>query len=122
MKNPKIIIGIGLIIAFSAFAFYSFSSTLNPYVTFAEAAKKSGTVQVSGFLVDDQITYELESRKLHFYLEDEEGTKVLVNYHGAKPDNMEHAESVVVIGNFNGDIFEANRLLVKCPSKYEEEK
>ena len=122
MKNLKTLIGIVLIILFSAFAFYSFSSTLNPYVTFAEAAKRSGNVQVSGYLVDDQVNYDLGSRQLRFKLEDQEGTRVPVSYSGVKPDNMEHAESVVVIGNFDGDIFNAERLLVKCPSKYEEEK
>ena len=122
MKNPKLLIGVVLIIIFSAFAFYSFSSTLNPYVTFAEAAQRSGNVQVSGYLIDDNISYDLGSRQLRFYLEDGEGTQVLVSYNGAKPDNMEHADSVVVIGNFDGEIFQAERLLVKCPSKYEEDK
>ncbi len=122
MKNFKLLIGIVLIIIFSAFAFYSFSSTLNPYVTFAEAAGRTGTVQVSGYLIDDNINYDLGSRQLRFYLEDTEGTRVPVSYHGVKPDNMEHAESVVVIGKFDGDIFKAERLLVKCPSKYEAEK
>lgn len=121
MKNPKMLIGIVLIIIFSAFAFYSFSSTLNPYVTFAEAAQRSGTVQVSGYLIDDNIHYDLGSRQLQFKLEDEEGTRVPVTYAGVKPDNMEHAESVVVIGKFDGDVFVAERLLVKCPSKYEED-
>lgn len=122
MKNPKLLIGVVLIIIFSAFAFYSFSSTLNPYVTFAEAAQRSGNVQVSGYLIDDNISYDLGSRQLRFYLEDGEGTQVLVSYNGVKPDNMEHADSVVVIGNFDGEIFQAERLLVKCPSKYEEDK
>ncbi len=122
MKNPKTLIGIVLIIIFSAFAFYSFSSTLNPYVTFAEAAGRTGTVQVSGYLIDDNIQYDLGSRQLKFNLEDREGTRVPVSYNGVKPDNMEHAESVVVIGQFDGGIFKAERLLVKCPSKYEEEK
>jgi len=122
MRSPKAIIGILLIVAFSAFALYSFRSALNPYVTFAEAARSSGKVQVSGYLEGGNISYDSASGQLRFYLVDSEGTRAKISYNGPKPDNMEHAESVVVIGSFEGDIFKAERLLVKCPSKYEKER
>jgi len=121
VKNKKLIIGLVVIAVFSAFAFYSFRSALNPYVTFAEAARTQGKVQVSGELVQDEIQYDLESGELAFYLVDEEGSRMPVRYQGAKPANMEHSESAVVIGTMERDIFHAERLLVKCPSRYEEE-
>ncbi len=121
MKNKKVFIGIAVIAVFSVFAIYSFRSALNPYVTFAEAAKATGNVQVSGRLVGEGPGYDPESGVLAFYLEDKEGTRVPVRYEGAKPTNLEHADSIVVIGGMEGDVFKAQRLLVKCPSKYEEE-
>ena len=41
-----------------------------------------------------------------------------VVYNNPKPANFEDAESVVVEGKMNGDVFEAEYILVKCPSKY----
>ncbi len=120
--KKKVIIGLVIIVVFSGFAFYSFRASLNPYVTFREAAARPGTVQVFGYLSDGVIQYDATNQQVRFYMADDEGTEVLVAYEGAKPANMEHADSLVVVGELSGDIFYAQRLLVKCPSKYEEEK
>ncbi len=121
MKNKKLIIGLAVIVVFAGFAFYSFRDALNPYVTFAEAVQLTGTVQVMGYLAGD-INYDMDSRQLRFYMEDEDGTIAQVAYRGAEPNNMDHAESIVVIGMFERDIFNAEKILTKCPSKYEEER
>jgi cytochrome c-type biogenesis protein CcmE len=44
-----------------------------------------------------------------------------VRYKGLKPANFEDAISIVAIGQFDDGAkeFEANKLLVKCPSKYQ---
>lgn len=121
MRN-KAIIGVLILIIFSVFAFHSFRSALNPYVAFAEASQTGRNVQVMGTLVDTkQIGYDIQSGKLHFYLADEEGTVALVVYDGAMPDNFDHADSVVIMGRFLDGAFHADRLMVKCPSKYVEE-
>ncbi|MEW6622938.1 MAG: cytochrome c maturation protein CcmE [Bacillota bacterium] len=120
--RTKTIIGISLILLFAVFAFHSFSAALNPYVTFAQAAHTGRTVQVLGYLTGEEITYDLENKHLRFYLTDEEGTRTLITYEGAKPNNMEHAESIVVMGRIEEGVFLAQKMLVKCPSKYEEEK
>ena len=120
--KKKVIIGLVIIIIFSGFAIYSFRASLNPYVTFREAAERGGTVQVFGYLADGMVQYDAASQQVRFYMADDEGTEVLVVYAGAKPANMEHAQNLVVVGELSGDTFYAQRLLVKCPSKYEEEK
>ncbi len=121
MKNKKVLIGLAVIAFFAIFAIYSFSSALNPYVSFAEAAETEATVQVMGYLHGGEVRYDMDSRQLRFNLEDEEGTTALVAYEGPKPANMDQAESIVVIGRFEEEIFQAQKILVKCPSKYEEE-
>ena len=44
-----------------------------------------------------------------------------MRYHGVKPANFEDAISIVAIGHYESgrDEFVANKLLVKCPSKYQ---
>ena len=44
-----------------------------------------------------------------------------VFYNKPMPPDLKQSEQVVVIGKYNGDIFYANQILLKCPSKYEEE-
>jgi len=120
--SKKLVIGLIMIIIFSAYAFYNFQSAISPYSTFTQAASRDGQTQVLAFLIDkENIAYNRQTGSLNFTLQDEEGTLAFVTYRGAKPNNFEHAESVVVIGSFKGNHFEAERLLVKCPSKYEEQ-
>ena len=57
----------------------------------------------------------------NFKLADAKGEEFHVVYKGVKPSNFEQATEVVAIGRFNNGIFEAEQLLVKCPSKYEAE-
>jgi len=119
--RPKFVIGIIVIVFFSFFAFSAFKSSVTPYVTFEEAFDSSRKVQVLGYLVDDRASYDLEKGYLEFILADDEGTQVPVIYKGIKPTNFEHADSIVVIGKYDRAFgaFYAEKMLVKCPSKYE---
>ncbi len=119
--KKKTIIGITIIVIFSVFAFSAFDSAVTPYVTFQEAFETSRKVQVMGYLEEGQANYNLEDQNLEFNLVDDEGTRALVIYNGAKPSNFDDADSIVVIGEYNSSagVFQAEDLLVKCPSKYE---
>jgi cytochrome c-type biogenesis protein CcmE len=124
MKNKKLkwIIGIAVIVVFAVLALYSFQSSLNPYVTIAEAAETARQVQVMGYIEDPaSIGFDRESGKLQFLLTDDEGTTVKVIYEGPRPDNLDHADSIVVVGYYRDGLFAAEKLLVKCPSKYEQD-
>lgn len=118
MKRRHILLFIFLLL-FAGYACMEFTQSLNPYVSFAEARSAKTTVQVKGTLVKTPGSIRYENQQLSFALLDETGTQVPVIYQGLKPDNMEHAESIVVIGKYEGDHFTAEKLLVKCPSKYE---
>ena len=52
------------------------------------------------------------------YVIDERKIEKLVIVKKAKPRDIEKSEKVVVTGKMNGDVFEANEILMKCPSKY----
>jgi cytochrome c-type biogenesis protein CcmE len=38
------------------------------------------------------------------------------------PPDFTRSEKVVVVGSYHGDTFNASRIILKCPSKYQEEK
>lgn len=112
-----------LLVAFAAFSAQSFNESLTPYVPY-EKARASGdrTVQVAGGLAAGSSRYDEASQALHFTLvEEESGESMPVRYEGLKPANFEEAVSIVAIGRYDagGDVFHADKLLVKCPSKYQ---
>ncbi len=39
-----------------------------------------------------------------------------------KPQDIEKSEKIVVIGSYKNDVFVAKEILMKCPSKYNENK
>ena len=45
-----------------------------------------------------------------------------VFYNKPMPPDLKQSEQVVVVGRFKDDVFMANQILLKCPSKYEENK
>lgn len=118
MKKRHIISSI-IIVTFFIFSFVTFTDSLSPYVSFAAAKTINGTVQVKGTLTGDKIAFAPESKKLTFRLRDEDGEDALIVYAGAKPEGLEHASNIVVIGRFQNNQFMAEKLLVKCPSKYQ---
>ena len=57
-----------------------------------------------------------------FLLVDDQGKEQQVFYNEPMPQDLKSAEKVVVVGNYKGDKFLANKILLKCPSKYQEQK
>lgn len=44
-----------------------------------------------------------------------------VAYAGAVPGNLKEADMIVAIGRFDGSLLQAEGILTKCPSKYEQQ-
>ncbi len=91
------------------------------YVSFGEARAANSKVQVMGEILSSGAIYDPESGSFSFFITDETGDKMRVVYGGTKPGNFDQATSVLCIGKYENDAFHANKLLVKCPSKYQEE-
>lgn len=112
-----------LLVAFAAFSAQSFNDSLTPYVPYDEARRAGErTVQVAGGLMAGSSRYDEIAHALHFTLTDpESGDALPVRYEGLKPANFEEAISIVAIGRYDaaGELFHADKLLVKCPSKYQ---
>lgn len=56
-----------------------------------------------------------------FMLVDENGRRQKVEYDEPMPQDFTKSEKVVVIGRYQGDVFKASKILLKCPSKYQEQ-
>lgn len=114
-----VVVVIGVLIA------TSFSGSTSDYLTVAEV-KALGPDQardsrVAGEIVPDSV--EWNTRDLHLTFEVDDGTgQLAISYHGPQPDMLVDAVEAVVVGKYDPEaqVFEAEELLMKCPSKYEE--
>ena len=57
-----------------------------------------------------------------FILVDESGKEQKVLYNEPMPPDFMRSEKVVVIGRYKESTFVASKILLKCPSKYQDEK
>lgn len=114
--------GAVLILGFLALGLSTFTKSMTPYVSFTEAKSSRRTVQVMGALQKGSTRYDTAKKTLFFTLVDPQTNDVIpVSYTDVKPANFEDAVSIVAIGRYENEQFTAEKLLVKCPSKYQGE-
>jgi len=110
---------IGLLIA------TSFSGSTSDYLSVAEVKalqpEQARNSRVAGAIVPDSVEWSTRDLLLTFQIEDETG-QLSIAYHGPQPDMLVDAVEAVAIGKYDpaAQVFEAEELLMKCPSKYEE--
>jgi cytochrome c-type biogenesis protein CcmE len=119
--NLKVGLALALLVVAVAIGVSSFKKSVTPYISFQEARRASGLVQVNGTLADKQYVLKQESQFLSFRLKDDKGEVLPVEYKGVIPGNFDQATSIVAIGRYESGTFHAEQLLVKCPSKYQAE-
>jgi cytochrome c-type biogenesis protein CcmE len=120
IKNIKILIGVVIIVVFAVVGFISFMGNKIEYTDFLDAQKKMKKVEVKGVCQKNkEIKYDAASNTFTFYMKDDKNTEMKVILEGAKPNNFDIAESIVAKGKVKGDVFYAESILTKCPSKYE---
>ncbi|WP_340103661.1 cytochrome c maturation protein CcmE domain-containing protein [Rhodohalobacter sp. 8-1] len=116
--NLKLILGITSIVLFTSLLMYNFGNSIDSYVNF-EQADDRGSAHVVGTWDDSQEWgFSRENMRFSFYMKDQEGNVRRVIYPKPKPNNFEQATQLVVIGEMQNDVFYANDMLLKCPSKY----
>ncbi len=100
----------------------SLSMNTSTYSGFAEASKHKGReFHVMGTLSPGKpIVYDatVDANSFTFTMLDEKGDEMLVKYNDSKPQDFEKLEQVVVIGKMKEGYFEAHKMNLKCPSKY----
>ncbi|GBC98227.1 hypothetical protein HRbin17_00726 [bacterium HR17] len=111
------------VVAFALLAYgvFSLRGAMQPYVTFAQAKQAKGTVRVAVFIDHKSRTYDAVTGAMEFMAMDTAGNKCLVrlNPRFVPPGGFEQTPMAVVIGRYQDRVFEADRLFIKCPSKYE---
>lgn len=119
MKKSAII---GLItIAICVGFLVSLNADTNTYSNFSQAASSDREEHVMGYWDNTQATYydaQKDANHFAFFMRDEAGLVKKVVYNGTKPQDFERSEKLVLIGKMNGDVFYASKILMKCPSKY----
>lgn len=125
MKKTHIIILVAiaaLIVTLIIFAAGDFST----YDTISSAREKPGKyVHLIARLDKTQpIEYDPLNNPnyLSFYAVDSLGGKTKVIFRNSKPTDLEKSERIVMKGKMQADHFECNDILLKCPSKYKDDK
>ncbi len=117
--KAKSILGIVLILLFTSVLFMNFGQQVGGYMNFMEAEESGAKAHVVGMWVDgESFSYDARTNIFSFFMEDDQGNVRKVHYANPKPANFEDAEKLVIEGHAEGDIFLAENILVKCPSKY----
>ena len=117
--RPKTFVGLACIGVFGFLVVDSFGSQVSGYESFTQAAESGRRAHVVGtWLRDAETAYDPDRNVFSFSMTDDDGVVRRVVFADPKPANFEDAEKVVVEGQMAGDVFEAEHILVKCPSKY----
>ncbi len=117
--KTKTIVGLVLLIGFTSLLFLNFGQQVGGYMNFAEAEAAGARAHVVGAWLKDRPTrYDPAQNLFSFYMRDELGNVRKVHYPNPKPANFEDAERLVIDGYVDGEVFVAEHILVKCPSKY----
>jgi cytochrome c-type biogenesis protein CcmE len=121
------------VIAVAIVIIISTAGDASTYVNFDEAYQLASTgsstqVHVVGQLPKDAVGHPTGIEKsednlsFSFILVDDNNKEQKVFYNEPMPPDFTRSEKVVVIGNYQNDTFVAKKILLKCPSKYQEQK
>ena len=131
MKKSHVVIIV--VIAAAVAILITTADDASSYVTFSEAyqlasngakndihvvgeLKKDATGQVTGIEPGaDRVSFS-------FIMIDDNGKEQKVIFKEPMPADFTKSEKVVVIGSYLGDTFIASKILLKCPSKYQDKK
>ncbi len=124
MKKTHIIILVG--IAAVIVGLLAYSVDFSTYDTVNSAKQKPGKfVHLIAKLDKSQpIDYDpiKNPNYLSFYAIDSLGGQTKVVYHNSKPADLEKSERMVMKGKMEDGQFECKEILLKCPSKYKDDK
>ena len=124
-KKVKFIIG-GIIIAVAIiYLVYSGIQKTGLYYLTVSEIKNEGSMaygqstRVNGNVLDGSIQWDSQEGTLRFIISDGENDLPII-YRGVAPDTFRGGAEVVVEGKYTPEnIFEADKIMAKCPSKYE---
>lgn len=124
MKRTHIVMLIAIALAIGALLMLS--TDFSTYDTIDSARSKQGKFVHVIAKLDKSAPVEYDPANnpnyLAFIAVDSLGGRTKVVYRNTKPAELEHSERVVLKGKMQGDVFECKDILLKCPSKYKDDK
>ena len=116
-------IAIVVVIAIAIGAILVTINDASTYVGFTKAEVTPGTkYTVIGYLDKEApMNYNPRAQKFAFTAIDKEGVKRQVIYNQPKPQDFERSEEITMKGYASDSAFIAEEILMKCPSKYNEQ-
>ena len=102
----------------------SLNADTDTYSNFTEASSSNKEEHVIGNWEKSKGMYydaAKDPNHFSFFMKDEKGKVNKVVLNGTKPQDFERSEKLVLIGQMNNDTFYASKILMKCPSKYNDE-
>ncbi len=129
-KQIKFIVGGAVVLGLIAYLIVSAISSSGAYyrevgeVLLEKTALMDKNLRVSGNIVTESIRYDPTTLDLSFRISDpkDASKQIAVHFHGVKPDQMDREGSSAIVEGTMGSkgVVEANNLLLKCPSRYDE--
>ena len=124
MKTSSIIILVAIAAAIGVLLMYSVD--FSTYDTISSAKEKPGKYVHLIARLDKSKPIQYDAIKdpnyLSFYATDSLGGSTQVIYHNTKPAELEQSDRIVLKGKMEGNVFECDNILLKCPSKYKDDK
>lgn len=113
-----------VLIAVSISVLITFMGDITTYDTVSSAKEKPGKfVHLIARVEKNSLQYNPVSNPnyLSFTAVDSLGSSIQVVYHNPKPTDLEKSERLVLKGKVEGNHFECQSILLKCPSKYKDD-
>jgi cytochrome c-type biogenesis protein CcmE len=130
MKTSHILIIVVIAVAIGLIV--SLAGNTSTYVNFEQAKDMSTAGNKADIHVVGELTKDLQGNvtgieegadkvSFSFVMIDDRGKEQKVYYNQPMPADFLRSEKVVVIGSYRGNDFYATKILLKCPSKYQEQ-
>ncbi|HYF69249.1 MAG TPA: cytochrome c maturation protein CcmE [Ohtaekwangia sp.] len=130
MKKSHILLIVVIAVAIGIIV--STAGDASTYVGFDEAMQMSLTGKTKDIHVVGELKKNIQGEVIgleegadkvsfSFIMIDDNGKEQKVDYNKPMPPDFIRSEKVVVIGSYDGNTFRASKILLKCPSKYEEQ-
>lgn len=120
-KSKKLLLGGAAVALFVGYVMFAGIGQTYGYATPGELVSgghQGEKLSVMGNVTTGSIEQDTETSTLRFELEGEDNS-VPVEYQGTLPANFGPGIKVVAKGTYDGEKVNAQKLIVKCPSKYQ---
>ena len=128
LKPQFLVAGLLLVGVIVSLMVYGLTTAKAYWLTVDEVHQRSSElgsqrIRVNGLVVDDSEEWNPTEVTLRFRIQDEDNPnqQLEISFYGPRPDSFQRAASAIVEGELMPDgVFQAEVLLLKCASRYEE--